>query len=485
MRKLLGLTAFFGVAFGVSSIAQAGEVTRVATAAEEDNPFDLHAGVNYEFDFRRASLLREWGNGGSNRLARDLVYKQQRQTVTPTLEIGLYHDLSVYMTIPIVVNDQRSYSLDQSEGSDCIFPEEAGAGESSTCVNKTNSTSIRDSIIPANGWDGLERGAAYETFTEADEELIFRAPVRRGIDQLHVGLKYGILSQKRFSHLPNWVIGLEGRFAVGKKMSFSRNIDLEDPDGNHRVGRRIHELGAWTALSRRFRYLDPFFGAYWRMGLRASKTEFQSLPNQSEVNPPQVVGTYFGSEIIAWENPEKQQKFAIFFQVTGELVTRGRAYSEAWEILSDSPALAGTNDPSDGGCNVAAAVSYANGNFDNPDDYIEVANDSSAGTCVPFNGITTVDTYAKLGLTTSMNFWLGKYARLNLGAHLRTQTRHFITGANRGDPTRLAGGDPDTVEAGTIEVNPVRRDVIDNVGRRYALDNVFQVIGFANFLLTF
>jgi hypothetical protein len=486
MRKLLGLTAFIGVTAGIPSLAQAGEVTRIASSAEEDNPFDLHAGVNYEFDFRRASILREWSNNGSNRLVRDLAYKQQRQTVTPNLEIGLYHDLSVYAVLPIVVADNRSYSLDQSEGEDCIYPAEAAAQNvDPTCVNKTNSTSIRDSIIPANGWDALDRGAAYEQFTEPNEELIFRTPTRRGIDQLHVGLKYGILNQSKLSHLPNWVVALEGRFAVGKKMTFTRDVDLSDPDANHRVGRRIHELGAWTALSRRFRYLDPFFGAYWRMAVRANKTEFSNLPNQSETNPPQIVGSYFGAEIIAWENPEKLQKFAIFFQGTGELQTRGRNYSEAWEILADSPALVGTDSPAQGDCNVAASINYANANLDNPDGYLDAANSASTGVCQKFSGITTVDTFAKLGLTTSMNFWLGKYARLNIGAHLRTQTRHFITGANRGDPSRDPSTDPDTVDSGTVEVNPVRRDIIDNVGRRYALDNVLQVVGFANFLLTF
>jgi hypothetical protein len=483
---LLGLTAFFGVAAGIPSLAQAGEVTRVASSAEEDNPFDLHAGVNYEFDFRRASILREWSNNGQNRLVRDLAYKQSRQTVTPNLEIGLYHDLSVYAVLPIVVSDNRTYSLDQSDGSDCLFPEEAAnQGVDATCVNKTNSTSIRDSIIPANGWDSLDRAAAYDQFTDDRDELIFRAPVRRGIDQLHVGLKYGILNQKKYSHLPNWVVGIEGRFAVGKKMSFTRDVDLSDPEANHRVGRRINEMGAWTALSRRFRYLDPFFGAYWRIGMRANKGEFSNLPNQSETEPPQTLGSYFGAEIIAWENPEKEQKFAIFFQGTGEIVTRGRSYSEAWEILADSPALVGTNDPTDGGCNSGAAINYANTNLDNPDDYLAAANDASAGNCQAFSGITTVDNFAKLGLTASMNFWLGKYARLNMGAHLRTETRHFITGANRGDPARDSSTDPDTVDTGTIEVNPVRRDIIDNVGRRYALDNVLQVVGFANFLLTF
>lgn len=485
MRKLLGLTAFFGVALGLSSTASAGEVTRVASSAEEDNPFDLHTGVGYDFDFRRASLLREWSANGENRLVRDLVYKQQRHVVTPTLEIGLYHDLSVYATLPIVASDNRTYELDQSEGSDCVFPQDIGsAGGLPTCVNKSNSTTIRDNILPANGWDGLERGAAYEQFDDARDELIMRAPTRRGLDQLHVGLKYGILNQEKFSHLPNWVIALEGRFAIGKAMRFSRDIDLADPASNHYVGRRVHELGAWTALSRRFKFLDPFFGAYWRLGLRANKTQFQNLPNQSEVNPPQTMGTYFGTEIIAWENPEKLQKFSFFLQGTAEFVTRGRAYSEAWEILSDSPALVGTDTPGQSECNVRASVSYANANIDNPDGYLEAANAAAnSGACQKFNGITTVDNYANFGVTMAFNFWLGKYARLNLGTHLRTQTQHFVTGANRGDPTRT--GDPDIVDPDSVDVNPVRRDVVDSVGRRYAVDNVFNAVAFANFLLTF
>ena len=484
MRKLLGLTAFFGVALGLSSTASAGEVTRVASSAEEDNPFDIHVGVAYDFDFKRASLLREWSANGQNRLVRDLVYKQQRHVVTPSVEIGLYHDLSIYAVLPVVAADNRSYSLDQSDGSDCTFPDTAPNGQLPTCVNKSNSTSIRDGILPANGWDALERGAAYEQFDDSRDEKILRAPTRRGVDQLHIGLKYGILNQSKYSHLPNWIIALEGRFALGKAMKFSRDIALEDPDSNHRVAQRVHHLGAWTALSRRFKFLDPFFGAYWRMGLRANKTQMQTLPGQSETNPPQHMGTYFGTEIIAWENEEKQQKFSFFMQGSAEFVTRGRAYSEAWEVLADSPALVGSNNPGSGQCNAAAAVSHANANLSDPSGYLDAANAAGdSGDCATFNGITTVDNFAKFGVTLAFNFWLGKYARLNLGTHLRTQTQHFVTGANRGDPTR--NGDPAIVDPGTSDVNPVRRDVVDSVGRRYAVDNVFNAVGFANFLLTF
>ena len=42
------------------------------------------------------------------------------------------------------------------------------------------------------------------------------------------------------------------RFAIGDPMTFTRAIQTQDPSGNHAVGRGMHELGVWTALSRRF-----------------------------------------------------------------------------------------------------------------------------------------------------------------------------------------------------------------------------------------
>ena len=67
---------------------------------------------------------------------------------------------------------------------------------------------------------------------------------------------------------------------------------------------------------------------------------------------------------------------------------------------------------------------------------------------------------------------------------MQTDTRHFVTFANRGDAS-AAGGTGERVEPGTRQVNPVRRDVVDNVGRRYMVDDVVDVYGYLRFLLTF
>lgn len=412
MRKLLGFLPAFALVAGLSQDANAAEVTRVASSFDQDfngNAFGLHFGVSYDFDFKKAAILRE----SEGRVARDLIYRQLRHTVTPTLEIGLWHDISVYVGLPVVVSDNRNYQFDKELGSDCVFA--TPGGDQANCVNKFNSTTIRDGLVGPNGFDAFEDAAPQSQFTEPDTDLIFRAPTRRGLDQIHVGMKIGLLNQERKAHLPKWVVGLEGRFAIGKPMTFSRDIELRDPEGNHRVGRGVHELGVWTALSREYRWLDPFFGAYWRQAIRAGRTEFEGTP-QSET------GTYFGTEIIAWENKTQQKKVALLLAGTATLFYNGQAYSEVWELLADSPAL---------------------GEEDN-------------------KGITKVQDYGSFSVNAGLNFHLGPYARLNFGADLRTDTRHLVTGGGGTSYPR-----------------------VDNVGRRYLVDDVLSVNGYFNFLVTF
>lgn len=484
MRKLFSLLPLLGlvVTAGTSQTTHAAEPTRVASSFEEDDPFDIHFGVGYDYNFKQAAVLREWNAGpgdDSNRLVKDLLYRQQRHTVLPTMEIGLWHDLAVYFTLPVVLADTRNYSFDQRPD-DCVF----GDSPDANCVNKQNSTTIRDGIIPESGFDATNSSAPFDQFTGASTELIFAGPVRRGLDQLHVGIKYGILNQRKRSHMPNWLVGLEGRFAVGKAMTFSRDIINNSPQGNSRVGRRIHELGAWTALSRRYRFLDPYFMAYWRQSIRASGSEFEDFSGvgaQGDVLPQSTTGMTFGTEIVPWERKAKGMKVAVYLQGSAVLHYGGRGYSEIWELLADSPALVGSNDPTQADqCDRNAALAFA---AETPGDsgYL----DAGGSSCAKFSGITDLQDYGSFGFDGGINLHLGKNARLNLGTKLSTDTRHFVTFTNRGDAGASSGGDPDRVDPGTVEVNPLRRDVVDNVGRRYVIDDVLDVHGYLRVLLTF
>jgi hypothetical protein len=474
-----------GAVWAAASTAEAAEVTRVATSFEEDNRFDIHLGLAYSFNFKRAAILREWNTGAptdtETRLVKDLVYTQQRHLLTPTLEIGLWHDLAVYVGLPVVLADARSYAFDQ-RADDCVYGDGVPPAAEATCVNKNNSTSVRDNIIPRDGFDATANEAPYSQFTGPGTELIFKGPVRRGIDQFFVGVKYGILNQAKRSHMPNWVIGAEGRFGVGRAMTFTRDIQQDDPAGNHRVGRRIHELGLWTALSRRHRFLDPYFTAFWRQSIRGGNSEFQDFSRfgqQSNTQPQSTAGMSFGTEIVPWERKAKQLKVAVLLEGSAVLHYGGRGYSEIWELLADSPAMVGSNDPTTANqCDRNAAIQESLANPGSPS-YLQAGGSS----CAAFNGITDLQDYGTFGFNGGLNLTLGPYARLQLGVSVQSDTRHFLTYTNRGKAD--GGEDDDRVEEGTPEVNPLRRDVVDNVGRRYVIDDVLDMYGYARFLLMF
>jgi hypothetical protein len=485
MRKLCGLLPLLGLCFGISATAQAAEVTRVASSFDGDNKFDLHFGVGYDFNYKKSAILREWSdeNNPESTMVRDLIYQQMRHVVTPSLEIGLYKDLAVYMNMPIVVHDQRTYSFDQ-EATDCKYDDGMrDPSDPATCVNHDNSTTIRDGIIPRDGFDGTNSDSPLGNFGGAGTETIFKGSNRRGLDQLHIGLKYAILNQDRLSHMPKWVIGLEGRFAVGAPMTFSRNFSDGIPKGNTTVGRGTHELGVWTALSRRYRFLDPFFTAWWYQAIASGRSEFDTYAGaQDRKRPQSQTGVTFGTEIVPFERKAKGQKVAVMVKGLAMLRYGGRGYSEGWELFSNSPALVGTYSPGTTVCgnNEAKAVSdYAK---DNPNS-VDPASDAGYGACQPFNGITNIQDFATFGINLGLNITLNKYAVLMFGADARTDTRHWITNAGRGNGK--LGGDVNLVEPGTNEVNPIRRDVIDNVGRRYAVGDVFAVMGYFKFLITF
>jgi len=478
----LGPALVWAAVGAISTPASAAEVTRVASSFEEDDRFDIHLGLAYSFNFKRAAILREWNSGAESdnetRLVKDMIYRQQRHLLTPTIEIGLWHDLAIYMSLPVVLADSRDYSFDQ-RADDCVYGDEVSAPQAATCVNKNNSTTVRDNIIPRDGFDASTNADPFAQFTGPGTELIFKSPVRRGIDQFWVGLKYGILNQNKRPHMPNWVIGAEGRFGVGRAMTFTRDIQQEDPAGNHRVGRRVHEIGLWTALSRRHRFLDPYFTAFWRQSIRAANSQFQDFGrfgSQGEQQPQSNAGMSFGTEIVPFERKAKQIKVALMLEGTAVLHYGGRGYSEIWELLADSPAMVGSNDPTTADqCDRGAATSFAQANPGDPG-YL-------SGSCSAHNGVTDLQDYGTFGFNGGLNLTLGPYARLAFGVNVQSDTRHFLTFTNRG--SAQGGADDDRVEDGTREVNPLRRDVVDNVGRRYLIDDVVDLHGYARFLLTF
>jgi hypothetical protein len=85
----------------------------------------------------------------------------------------------------------------------------------------------------------------------------------------------------------------------------------------------------------------------------------------------------------------------------------------------------------------------------------------------PYTGVTTIDSYATLGVELAIDALLTRFLHLRAGFGYTRDQSHLITGDQTGTPTMPGGR-----VASATEFNPAYRPVIDQVGRRYLVDNV-------------
>src|SRR5262249_20936367 len=153
-----------------------------------------------------------------------------------------------HVELPIYLNEQNSYYFDQSAGSACRFPPDAMPD----CVNASNSTTIRDGIInpPASGtlvFKGAARGAGAGSGLD-------------DFDTFNFGLTWAPVAQHRDDTKPTWILQFEPQISIGNIMAYDRAM----PNANHAVSEGVHRLYARTAISHRWRFVEPYMG-FWYM----------------------------------------------------------------------------------------------------------------------------------------------------------------------------------------------------------------------------
>ncbi len=170
------------------AIAGANPASEVPSAADPGNPIDFHFRLDYEYQIDRSLLTRERvGAVGTDPLSgikksRDLEFHQYRHVLTPRAELGVYHDTYLTLSLPIIIAQARELEL-------------------ASGVDRPNSTTIDDGLLPMQGFDARDPGTA------PPGNLVFRGASRGGLDQIHLGLAVAPLSQKRDDSKPTWKIG--------------------------------------------------------------------------------------------------------------------------------------------------------------------------------------------------------------------------------------------------------------------------------------
>jgi len=422
--------------------ARAAEVTRVVSALDDDNRFDFNVTASWLHEAKSAFIKRESETDPVG-LVKDLQYSQTRDVLNLRMDFGILWDVGFHIEAPLVLADDRSLSFDQSAGSGCVF--RTPGGPTPTCVNQANSTILRDGILPSNadgtyGLDAQAGGRAYAS----PSTTVFQGPTRRGFESLGLGLTWAPFNQLRDDTRPTWTLTFDAKLDVFKDMRF----DPSNPGGNTATGLGYHQFIWSTWVSHRFRYFDPYFGAWYNLPVRTNGSMYQDLANgnQTAVNPMQRAGAVAGVEQIAWENPRAQQRVTVEVRARMEQHFSGVSATELWEPLSGSSK-----------CSSLAPANCRAGIDSNPGDLSPT----------PYPGVTETEQYASFGGDAGLNVQVGKYVRFRSMFGLQVDMPHYLTyagtGVDRNGDGRVDSGD-------AAEANILYRDAIDAPGRRFRVE---------------
>jgi hypothetical protein len=439
-------------------MSETAEITSVVDAFDRDDAFDLHLTAGFQQIWKRADIHRETSlnqpglaTGGFVPATENVgTFSQSQSILNLGVDIGLFRDFAITARLPLVLSDARQ--IDDLGGA-------------------------------SKNPQRLQDPSGQQLFT-----VPFKSPTRSGVDYFALGVNWAILNQQRDSSKPTWVVGVEGRFAVGAPMhacnaagvktgaadGASRTCpDPVNPGGADRdpgISRALHAINGKMLVSRRIGYVEPYTGFDVLAEFSANNTSDFGATNGltgSLVNHPPLVGSYtLGLEVIPWERREQFQRFVADFRATGIYNSPGREYSELFDALGTSQA-GSLRNPNPGGYTESAA-----------DPTKSVTDPSSPP--VYFRGITDQQAFGAFAAQASVTWQAGEYVKFQLGASYRFNQSHIVTAADACNPDvskQLATsgpcrvGDPTFGQSVTGVPNPNHRDALDTPGHRFSVDN--------------
>ena len=429
-----------------SLMSETAEITTVADAFDKDDPFDLNLVLGFTQSWKNAKIRREsqlqqnglYGAPGQPAgfiPATENVasYSSSMSVLNVGADIGIYHDLALILRLPVILS--WSQSMGDLNGSSAVAPQR-----------------LAD---PSGG----------QLFS-----VPFQSPTRSGIDYISAGLDWAIFNQQRDWTKPTWVIGVEGRFAVGAPLHACQQVSgtntCPNPDGtpgnrDPGISRGYNSIIGKSVWSRRFGYIEPYSGFWVQADFPNSSSDYGKWnPVQDLDRSPPLQGSFaLGIEVIPYEAREQFQRLSADFRFKGTYHSPGRDYTELFDALgSSSAASLRTPNPASYAAN-SAGKSVADPTAEN----------------VYFTGITEAQAYGSFTLSTAATWQAGQYIKFTLGGAFTYAQSHLITAADVCTPngnTNLgaAGG---CVQGSTVQgvPNPDHRDLIDLPGHRFSIDD--------------
>lgn len=457
VRKLAFLTTAMGTL--IASQAMAADLTDVLDAADEvylgnelvSDPFDISLTPKFSQRHEWAKLKREYYEGKTKqmRLLNELEYKRVVNEFDIDLEIGMFHDLSFRMGIPIIISDQASYKFDTSSDK----PEFQ--------INKTNSW-----FSP----DHTDTNRPYRFF-DLNEGETLKGRDRSGLGDMTFGIAWSPYNTERhFIPERPWE-GNTGRSTVTLAFDYKAPTGKMRKIDNSSAGNGAHELIFSVAASHRFAFVDPYIRLQYGLPIGTDSAYPEYGANQTRVDPGMWGRIDLGIEFIPYESIAKDfQRFVKidlrgYFKYTGE----GRAYSELADAFGK-----GNCYQTDGKDSACAWVSnkWSNAGADN---IASVANGTYTG-MYKEDGLFDYEGFGAIGGALNLTIQPIQYISIIAGVAVDYEQNHFITftklGKDRhtfnktGQLTDEGQKDGLITENAIEERNPTYSKALDAVGSR-------------------
>lgn len=421
----LGACAALGVAAG-SALAQdepllsaPSEYTDVIDAFDGADPLDVQARIEFRSTFSSGTIQREiidemtFETSNDGRFRDVLDHSGVSNELQLGLEVGLWHDLMLFVGLPIVLSEDQELAL--SDDADCD-------AEGSACSR------------------------LYEPGTDGNDKLLFSAlprvvsEQRSGLPRVDLGLAFGLFNQYRGADA-TWVL----RATVGIPTAGAKTACVASTS----CSPGLSDGSVWLTLesrwSRRYRYVEPLLGISHRFGfvtlgdkafMAALGDDADSLPTTTEASA--------GAAIVPWEDRMRHQRFSVELLGRAAYVSEGRGMSPLFDAL-------GTSDHTQ----------------------LNALETNQAGR---FTGVTTIGAHGRLGIDLMLVMKAARYVRFTLGTEIGALTDHLITGGADCSPSDPRDPTPTRASACVSNrISPLYRPVIDAPGQRFRLVDALTV----------
>ena len=452
------------------------ELTQVADAFDEGNPFDVNLSLGYQYSSRSADILREAATAtGLQPRANEKIaqYSETTHRLLMRADVGLYHDLALVVRLPVILN--YSQSLGNYQG-------------------------------PTTAQQGLIGAGTEQLFS-----LPFSSPDRHGIEYLALGIDWGLLNQYRDATKPSWLLGFEGRFSVSEPMHACNNYPasgqvrcaapgdvnrngrqdtttdstgqypLEGGGGSRKPGvsRGTTGLELHTYVSKRIKYIEPYGGLRALFEFTNASSDYGATDLRGNlVNHPPLQGTFVvGTAIIPWEVRSAHERLTFDLRLEATYRSEGRDYNELFDALGSSSA-ASMRMPNYSAYKAPAAGSTATSALDPNSQRVYVT------------GLMDTQQYIITRYSLGVTYQLNEYIKFAAGTALNYIQSHFLTfdqpcnaslnGAlQEAGPCRGRSTATGPWQATGIP-NPNYRPVINAPGRRFLVDGSTGFDGWLN-----